>query len=169
MKITWSQVRADDGGWSNTYHRKHFRSLFVAAAVCSRALSWRRTIPEDNIPRRLFWIKESNYSTHSTFVARLYFLGMFTCLRAQKSHVRCVAIDGNTRDIAQHICAKLHLILTVVLILQPIALWKKNSRRIIKFTALCFSIHNLYIEPFAAKISLLSNSVAMTTQVNKYG
>ena len=32
---------------------------------------------------------------------------------------------------------------------------------IIKFTVLCFSIHNLYIMSFSAKISLLSNSVAM--------
>ena len=53
-KITGSQVLADDGGWSNTSHRKRFRSLYVAAVVCGRALSWRRTIPEDNIPR-LFW------------------------------------------------------------------------------------------------------------------
>ena len=32
MKITGSQVRADDGGWLNTSHRKRFRNLFVAAA-----------------------------------------------------------------------------------------------------------------------------------------
>ena len=35
-------------------------------------LSWRRTIPEDNILRRVFWIKELNYSMHSTFGGRLY-------------------------------------------------------------------------------------------------
>ena len=72
MKITGSQVRADDDGWSNTSHRKHFRSLFFSAAVCGRALSSWRTIPEDNIPHRLFWIKESNYSMHSIFGGRLY-------------------------------------------------------------------------------------------------
>ena len=33
IKITGSQVRAADGGWSNTSHRKRFRSLFVATAV----------------------------------------------------------------------------------------------------------------------------------------
>ena len=127
MKITENQVRADDGRWSNTSNRKRFRSLFVVAAVCGRALLWRRTIPEDNITRRLFWIKESNYSTHSTFGERLYSLGMLTgSLRAQNWQVRCVAIDRHTRDIAQHICAKLHLILTVVLNSRPIGHWKKK-------------------------------------------
>ena len=121
MKMTGSQIRADDGGWSNTTHRKRFGSLFVAAAVCGRALSWRRTIPEANNTRRLFWMKESNYSSHSTFGGRLYCLGMFTgSLRTQNWQMRCVAIDGHTRDIAQHICSKLHLILTVVLISRPI-------------------------------------------------
>ena len=37
MKIKGGQVWAD-GGWSNTSHRKPFRSLFVAAAVCGQAL-----------------------------------------------------------------------------------------------------------------------------------
>ena len=72
MKIIGSQVQVDDGGWWNTSHRKCFRSLFVAAAVCGRALSWRRTIPEDNILHHFFWIKESNYSMHSTFDGRSY-------------------------------------------------------------------------------------------------
>ena len=72
MKITGSQVRADGGGWSNTSDRKRFRSLFVAAAVCGGTLSWGRTIPEDIIPRRWFWIKESKYSTYSTFGGSLY-------------------------------------------------------------------------------------------------
>ena len=35
-------------------------------------LSWRRTVPEDNIPCCFFWIKESNYSMHSTYGRRLY-------------------------------------------------------------------------------------------------
>ena len=35
-------------------------------------LSWRRTIPEDNISRRFFWIKESNYSMHFVSGGRLY-------------------------------------------------------------------------------------------------
>ena len=73
MKITGSQVREDDGVWSNSSHRKRFRSLFVAAAVCGRVLSWIRTTPEHNIPRHLFWIKESNYSMPFTFGGRLLF------------------------------------------------------------------------------------------------
>ena len=72
IKITGSQVWADDGGWSNTFHRKRFRSIFIAAAEWGRAVSWRRTISEDNIPRRFLLIKESNYSTHSTFGGKLY-------------------------------------------------------------------------------------------------
>ena len=90
-------------------------ATFVAAAICSRALSW-RTIPEDNIPSRLFWIKES------------IVLGMFMgSLCAQNWQVRCVTIDGHTRDIAQHLCTKLHMILTGVLISWLIRSWKKNS------------------------------------------
>ena len=129
MAMYYSQVWADDGGWSNTSHRKHFRNLLIATAVCGRALSWRRTIPEDNILRHLFWIKESYYSTYSTFGRRDIVLGMFTgSLRTQNWHMRCEEIDGHTRDIAQCICAELRLILTVVLILQLIVpLKKKNS------------------------------------------
>ena len=57
-------------------------------------------------------------------------LDMFTgSLRAQNWQVRCVAIDEHTRDIAQHIYAKLHLILTVVVISRPIGPWKSNSPR----------------------------------------
>ena len=65
--------RSPGGSWWVIKHfpSKTLRSLFVAAAVCGRALPW-RTIPEDNIPRRFFWIKESNYSMHSTFGRRLY-------------------------------------------------------------------------------------------------
>ena len=44
--------------------------------------------------------------------------------------MRCVAIDEHTRDITQHICAKLHLTLTVVLILRLWDLGKKNSPHI---------------------------------------
>ena len=77
---------------------------FLAAAVCGRSLSRRRKIPEDNFPRRLFWIKESNYSTHSTFGGRLYcFRHVYGLSTPQNWQVRCVAIDGHTRDIAQHI------------------------------------------------------------------
>ena len=50
-------------------------------------------------------------------------------LRVQDWQERCVAIDGHTRDIAQHICAKMHLNLTVLLISRPIGPWKKNSPR----------------------------------------
>ena len=52
-------------------------------------------------------------------------LGMFTgSLRCQNWQVRCVAIEWHTRDITQHIRAKFHLILTVVLISRPIGSWK---------------------------------------------
>ena len=48
-------------------------------------------------------------------------LDMFTgSLRTQNLQVRCVTIDGHIIDIAQHICAKLRLILTVVIISRPI-------------------------------------------------
>ena len=106
MKITGNQVRADDGRWSHTSHRKRFRRIFVAASVCGRVLSWRRTIPEDNIPRLLFWNKgiELQHALH------------------------WVMIDGHSRDIAQHICAKVHLILTVVLISRSIGPWKNSPR-----------------------------------------
>ena len=70
-----SQIRVNNGGWSNTFQGKCFRSLFLAAAMCGRALSWRSTVPEDNIPCRFFWIAESNYSTLSTFRGRLYCFG----------------------------------------------------------------------------------------------
>ena len=53
-------------------------------------------------------------------------LGIFTgSLRAQNWQVRCVAIDGLIRDIVQYICTKLHLILTVALILRPIGPWEE--------------------------------------------
>ena len=87
MKITESQVQADDGEWSNNSHRKRFRSLFVAAAVWGRALSWRRTIPEDNIPRHFSEIKESNYSTHSTFGRRHYCFRHVYVLKTDKYDV----------------------------------------------------------------------------------
>ena len=145
MKITGSQVRADDGGWSNTPHRNRFRSLFVAAVVCDRALSWRRTIPENNIPRRLFW-KRNRITTRTPHLGGDYGLGTFTdSLRAQNWQVRCVAIDGHTRDIAQHICAKLHLILTVVLISRPIGPWKNYPRML--SNALHLTIKSLSVEP----------------------
>ena len=94
MKITGSQLWADDCGWSNTSHRKHFRSLFVAAIVSGRALSWKRTVPEDNIRRRLFWIKESNYTTHSHLSRNSIVLDMFTgSLHAQNWQLQCLAMD----------------------------------------------------------------------------
>ena len=134
MKITGSQVRADDGGWSNTSHRKRFRSPFVAAALCGRTLSWWRTIPEDNISRRIFWIKKSNYSTQSIFGGRLLF---YACLRAHYAlrTDKCnVSRSTGIRDIAQHICAKLHLTLTVVLISRSIGPWKKIALVLLYWT-----------------------------------
>ena len=56
-------------------------------------------------------------------------LGMFKCpLRAQNWQVRCDAIDGHTRDTVQHICTKLHRIITVVSISRPIGTWKNGLR-----------------------------------------
>ena len=88
----WKSQGANPGGW--WWLIKHFplktlRSLFVATAVCGRAFSW-RTIPEDNIPRCIFWIKESNYIRHSTFSGRLLFqacLWAHQALRTDKCDV----------------------------------------------------------------------------------
>ena len=53
-------------------------------------------------------------------------LGMFTCsLRAQNWPVRSEVNDGHTRGIEQHLCAKRHLIFTVVLISRPMGPWKQ--------------------------------------------
>ena len=157
MKITGSQVRADDGGWSNTSKRKRFRRLFVAAAVCDRALSWRRTMPDDNIPSLVMnkgiELQQALHIWRETIV-----LGMFTgSLRAQNWHVLCVAIDGHTRDIAQHICAKMHLNLTVVLISRPIGPWKKNSPRII-------FIHGWFVIAPEIATSLANNAPVNTVE-----
>ena len=130
MKIIGSQVPACDCGWLNTSHRKRFRSLFVAAVVCSWALSWRRTIPEDNVPRSLLWIKESIYGTYSTFGRRDYsFRHVYRAHYMHRTDKCDVLRSTSILDIVQHICAKLHLILTVVLISWPIGPWKKNSPR----------------------------------------
>ena len=108
-------------------------------------VSWSRTTPEDNILSLLFWIKESNYCTHSTFRGRLYFLGMFAdSQRAQNWQVRCVAIGGHTRGIAQHICANLHLIVTVVLISRPIGPEKNSPRMCHPFNSRRLRL-NIYI------------------------
>ena len=128
LKITGSQVREVDDVWSNTSHRKRFRSLFVAAAVCGRALSWRRTIPEDNIPRRLSEIKESNYSTHSAFGGRLSFL---VCLRTQYA-LKTEKCDvwrsmGTLVTLRNTHEQRNLLILTVFIISRPIGPWKNNS------------------------------------------
>ena len=71
-------------------------------------------------------VKESNYSTHSTFGGTLHcFSHVYRLTTRSKLQVQCVEIDGHTRDITQHICAKLHLILTVVPISRPIGPRKK--------------------------------------------
>ena len=115
----------NDGRWSNTSHRKLFRSLFVAAAVCDRVLLWRKTIPVDNIPRSLLRIKESNCSMHSTFGRRLYSFRHVYKLTTHSELTSMMCCDHQVyeRYSAIDICAKLHLILTVVLILQPIGSW----------------------------------------------
>ena len=72
------------GGW--WWVIKHFPSKTVQeplCVVCGRALSWMRTIPENNIPHRFFWIK-SNYSIHSTFGGDSI-LGMFWAHHALRS------------------------------------------------------------------------------------
>ena len=58
---------------------------------------------------------------------KTFILGMFMCLLcAQNWQMLCVAIDEHTRNIVQHICTKVHLILTVVLISRPIGPWKNS-------------------------------------------
>ena len=67
-------------------------------------------------------IKKPNYSVHFTFMV----LCMFTfSLRAHNWQVRCDTIEGLTTDIVQHICAKLQLSFTIVLISRPIGPFKK--------------------------------------------
>ena len=62
----------------------------------------------------------------------LIVLSRFTAsLRTYNWQMRCVAIDEHIRNIAQHICAKLNLILTVVLISRPIGPWKNSPLIII--------------------------------------
>ena len=150
MKITGSQIRADDGGWSNTSRRKRFRSLFVAAAVCGRAFSWRRTIAYCTWGQHsssLVLNKGMELQHALPHLAGDYFLGMLTgSLRAQNWQVRCVAIDGHTRDIAQRIYAKLNLILTVDLISLPMRPWK-NTPRIITKNQITFLKDFLEIPP----------------------
>ena len=81
MKITGSQVRAYDGGLSNTSHRKRET---LQEPLCYNCGMRPCIVTKDNIPRRLFRIKESNYSTHATFGGRLYCFRHFTdSLRAQ--------------------------------------------------------------------------------------
>ena len=135
MKITGSLDRADDGGWSNTSQRKRLRILFVAAVVCGQALSWKRISSWGQQFSSLFLNEGIELQTHSTFGGRLYcFMHVYGLITRSELKVRCVAIDGHTRDIAQHICAKMHLNLTVVLISRPIGPWKKNSpRSLIRF------------------------------------
>ena len=116
------------GGWwwvIKHFHQKCFRSLFVAATVCGWALSWRRTTwGQHSLSLFLNKGMELQHALHNW--QETLFLGMFTdSLRPSELTVRSVAIYRYTRDIAQHICAKLHLILTVVLISWPIGPWKK--------------------------------------------
>ena len=56
---------------------------------CGGALSWRRTISEDNIHRRLLWMKESNYSTHSTFGGRHFRHVYGLTTRSELSRAMC--------------------------------------------------------------------------------
>ena len=75
-------------------------------------------------------------------------------LRVQKWQERCVAIDGHTRDIAQHICAKMHLNLTVVLISRPFGPWKKIALVVLNDQyRFCFSVYRygLLLKSFSSK------------------
>ena len=136
MKITRSQIWADGGGWSNISHRKRFTSLFVASGVYGRTLSWRRTIPADNIPRRFCWIKESNYSMHSTFGRRhdcfRYVYGL--TMRSELTSAMCDDWRVYKRHCATHLRkASSDSHCAVVLISRPIESWKKHSPRIYTF------------------------------------
>ena len=108
------------------------------APCCSCSVRPNTVIKEDNTWRQRSSSLVLNKEIELQYALHIWretiVLGMFTgSLRAQNWHVRCVAIDGHTRDIVQHICAKFHLSLTVVLISRPIGPWKKNNlRKLIK-------------------------------------
>ena len=116
------------GGW--WWVIKHFPSKTLQEPLSYSCSVWLSTvIKKDNTwgqhPTSLF-LNKGIESQHALHIWR-----MFTgSLRAQNWQVLCVAIDGHAGEIVQHSCAKLHLILTVVLISRPIGPWKKNSPRI---------------------------------------
>ena len=109
---------------------KHFPSKMLQEPLsCSCSIRLSIVMKKDNT-----WGQHSSSLVLNWIAARTphlvgdsIVLGIFTgSLRAQKWQVRCVATEGHTREIAQHIWAKLHLILAVVLISWPVGAWKKK-------------------------------------------
>ena len=124
-----SQEPSPDGWW---WVIKHFPSKTLQEPLCC-SCSMRPSIV---LKKHNKWGKLSSLLVlnkgieleHALHIWReTIVLGMFTgSLCVQNWQMRCVAIDRYTRDIAQQICAKLHLIFTVVLISRQIGFWKKK-------------------------------------------
>ena len=131
------------GGW--WWVIKHFKSKTLQEPLCCSCSMWPSIVmKKDNT-----WGQHSSslvlnkgielqHALHIWRETVLYVciwretivLGMFTgSLHALNWQVLYVAIDVHTRDIVQCICAKFHLILTVVLISRPIGPWERNSPR----------------------------------------
>ena len=118
------------GGWWRVI--KHFPSKTLQEPLCFNC----STRPSIIMKKYNTWgqhssslvLNKGNRITARTVPLAGYYivLGMFTgSLRAQNYQVRCVAIDGYTRDIVQNICAKFHLILTVHSGPESKSSWKK--------------------------------------------
>ena len=120
-------------GWLWVF--KHFSSKMHQEPLCCSCSIWPSTVmKKDNTWRQHSlllilnkWIK-LQHALHF-WQETLIVLGMFMgSPRARNWQVQCVTINGHTRDIAQHICAKHHLILPVVVISRTIGHWKKSPR-----------------------------------------
>ena len=114
---------------------------------CSCSMRPSIVMKKGNIPHHLFWIKESNYSKHSTYGRRLYCFRHVYMLTTGSDLTRAMCRDW----LACHICAKLHLILTVVLILQLIRPWKKKYE---SKKSHCLEWNNFYRSLINMQISL---------------
>ena len=115
------------GGW--WWAIKHFPPKMLQEPLCCSCSVWPRIYHEEGQHSSSLVLNKGR----TPHLARdSIVLGMFTgSLHAQNWQMWCVVIGGHTRDIAQHICAKLHLILTVVLISQQTRPSKKDSPLII--------------------------------------
>ena len=129
----WKTQGAKSGrmmvGDQTTSHRKRFRSLFAAAAVCDWAIVMKKDNTWGQHSSSLVLKEKSNYSTHSTFGGRLY------CFRrvygfATRSGLSS-AMCRDRRAYWRHCGSHLHKAssdLTVVLITRPTGLKKKKRK-----------------------------------------